>query len=177
MQERRLTPGLLLFSICILVLLIPGGPIDNRTMPDMPLLAALSLSLLINILTICAIFSVFQTRRGGRQALYRAAWEGGGFATIYLVDLAEILPSTPPMGVVVKIFDIVGLAFAVLLIVSVMRDLRRPMPETQVSFGMTRVERVSLIAFSVYIGAILTFIGTVAAISRSPGLYLLYGMR
>jgi hypothetical protein len=177
MQERRLTPGLLLFSVCILVLLIPGGPIENRTFPDMPLFSALSLSLLINVLTVCAIFSVFQTRRGGRQALHRAAWEGGGFATIYLADLSGILPSTSPMGVVVKIFDIVGLAAAVLLIVSVMRDLRRPTPEMEILFGMTRFERVSIIAFSVYIGAILTFIGTVAATSRNPGLYLLYGMR
>lgn len=177
MQERRLTPGLLLLSVCILVLLIPGGPIENRTSPDMPLFAALSLSLLINILTICAIFSIFQTRRGGREALYRAAWEGGGFATIYLADLWGVFPSTPPMGVVLKIFDIAGLAAAVLLIVSVMRDLRRPTPEMEVSFGMTRAERVSLVAFSVYVVAILTFIGTVATISQNPGLYLLYGMR
>jgi hypothetical protein len=81
------------------------------------------------------------------------------------------------MGGVVKMFDIVGLAVAILLIVSVIRDLRRPIPEIELPFGMSKGERVSLIAFSVYVGAILTFIGTVAAVSRNPGFYLLYGMR
>lgn len=143
----------------------------------MPFLGALFLSLFVNTLTICAIFSVFRTRRGGKQALYWAAGEGAGFATIYLTDLLEVFPSTQPMEVVVKIFDIVGLVAAIVLILSVIRDLGRPMPEMDIPYGMSRGERVSLAAFAVYIGAILTFIGTVAAISRSPGLYLLYGMR
>jgi hypothetical protein len=177
MQERRLTPGLLLFSVCVVMLLIPGGPVENRIFPDMPLFVAVSLGLHANILTLCAIFSIYHTRRGGRQALYIAALEGGGFASVYLLDLFGIFSSATPMGVVVKAFNIVGLAAAIVLIVSAMRDLRRPMPEMEFSYGMSRGEIVSLIAFSVYIGGILTFIATVAVVSHNPGFYLLYGTR
>jgi hypothetical protein len=177
MQERRLTPGLLLLSVCIFLLLIPGGPIENRILTDIPFFLALALSLLAIVLVICATFSVFQTRRGGRRALYKAAWEAGGIAAFYLFDLSGIIPSTPPMSVLVKMFDIVGLATAILLIVSIMRDLKRPTPEMEISYGMSRGEMVSLIAFSVYVGAILTFMATVSSVSRNPALYFWYGMR
>jgi len=177
MQERRLTPGLLLLSVCISMMLIPGGPIENRIFTDMPLFVALSLCLFATILVICATFSVFQTRRGGRRALSMAAWEGGGLVAIYLLDLLGILPSATPMGVVMKRFEIVGLTVAILLIVSAIRDLRRPIPEMEISHGMSRGERVSLIEFSVYVGAILTFMATVSSVSRNPALYFWYGMR
>jgi hypothetical protein len=169
MHARRLTPGLLLLSVCIFMPLIPGGPIQNRIFPDMPLLVAFALSLLATTLVIGAIFSVFQTRRGGRRALYMAAWEGGGIATIYLLDLLGAFPSPTPMGSVMRVFVIVGLAVAILLIVSVMRDLRRPIPDMEVPYGMLRGEMISLIAFSVYVGAILTLIATVSFVSRNPG--------
>jgi len=76
-----------------------------------------------------------------------------------------------------KRFEIVGLTVAILLIVSAIRDLRRPIPEMEISHGMSRGERVSLIAFSVYVGAILTFMATVSSVSRNPALYFWYGMR
>ena len=175
MQERRLTPGLLLLSICIVLLLMPGGPIENRVFP-VPLFVAACLGLHAFILSICAAFSVYQTRRGGRQALYLAALEAIGFATIYLADMSGVVPSAEPMGDVVKVFSIIGLAVAVLLMASVVRDLRRPMPEMESHYGMSRGEIVSLMAFSLYVGVILTIISTFNTVSRHPALYVWYGI-
>lgn len=176
MQERYVTPGFLLLSVFIFLLLIPGGPIESRIWPDVPFFVALSISLLATILFICAIFSVFHTRRGGRQALYMAAWEGGGFATFYLFDLLGIFPvSTMPMGGVVKMLEIAGIALAALLIASAMRDLSRPMPEN--SYWMSWGERASLIALAVYTGSVLTIIATVSTIFEHPGYHIWKWMR
>jgi hypothetical protein len=177
MKERRLTPGLLLLSVCILLLLFPGGPVDKRVFPDLPLLAAVSVNLHAVILGTCAAFSVVHTRRGGRLALYLAALEAVNFAAIYLADLGEALSSTTAMGAVMKVLNIVGFAAAVLLLASVTRDLRRPVPEVESPYGASRGEIVSLIAFSVYVGVILTFTATISTVSRYPGFYLWYGTR
>ena len=98
-QERCATPGLLLLSACIFMLLIPGGPIENRVYPGMPFFAALSINLLAAILNLYAVFLAFQTRHSGSWTLHVAAWVGAGFASCYIIDLLEIVPSTTPMGV------------------------------------------------------------------------------
>jgi len=177
MQERRVTPGLLLLSTCIFLLLIPGGPIENRIYPDMPLFVALTLSLIATVLLICALFSVFQTRRGGRSALHAAAWEASGFAAFYLLSLSGALSSPTPIAAAVRTFEIAGLAVALLLIVSVMRDLGRRRPNIKIPSEMSRGEMAGLIALSIYVGAILAFIATVNIVSRQPALYMWYGMR
>jgi hypothetical protein len=177
MQERRLTPALLLLSVVTLLLLIPGGPIENRVYPHIPIFAAVGLNLHAVVLGTFAAFSILQTRRGGRQALYLAALEAISFAIIYVADMSGVLPSASPAGDVLMALNIVGLAAAFLLMVSVMRDLRHPMPQMDGSYGMSRGEIFSLMAFSVYVGVILTFIATVNMVTQHPAFYLWYGIR
>jgi hypothetical protein len=177
MQERRLTPGLLLLSVVTLLLLIPGGPIESRVSPDIPVVAAVGLNLHAILLGTFAAFSILQTRRGGRQALYLAALEAINFATIYVADMSGVLASASPAGNVLTALNIVGLTAAVLLIASVMRDLRRPMPSLDGSYGMSNGEIFSLMAFSLYVGVILTFIATVSMVTQHPAFYVWYGIR
>lgn len=178
MQERCATPAFLLISVLIVAPLIPGGPIDNRVFPEVPVFVALISNMLVAILIISAVFLAFRTRRGGRQALHLAAWEGGAFASIYLLDLLEIYPvSTTPMGTVTKMFEIAGLAAGILLLASAMRDLRRPIPATESLYDMTRGERASLIALAVYVGAAITIIATLNSLFQYPGYHLWYGTR
>jgi hypothetical protein len=177
MRERRLTPGFLLLSVVTLLALIPGGPIENRVYPDIPVFVAVGLNLHAVILGTFAAFSILQTQRGGRQALYLAALEAMSFAAIYVADMSGAVPSASPAGDLLTMFNIVGLAAAVLLMASVIRDLRRPMLQMNGSHGMSRGEILSLMAFSLYVGVVLTFIATVNMVAQHPAFYVWYGMR
>jgi hypothetical protein len=177
MRERRLTPGLLFLSAAIFMLLIPGGPIENRVFPDLSLPAAIFISLVATILNIGAFYLAFRTRRGGRRALNAAACGGACLASFYVMDLSGLCMSATPMSASVRNFEIAGLAVAILLIGAVMRDLRRPMTDGGASYRMSGGEKAGLIGLTVYVGAILTFIAAVNFVSHNPGSYIWYGIR
>lgn len=170
MQERCLTPGLLLLTVFLMLVMIPGGPIETRLYDVAPSWVVVTVSILVTILMMAAVFSAFHTRRGGRSALYMAAGEGGAFALLYLLDLLRIAPPSEANAEgYLKVFEIAGLAIAIMLIGSALRDAGRSAPPMESAFGMSVGERVSLIALSVYFGILITIFATIGALFPPGG--------
>lgn len=165
MKSIRATPALLILSLLVLAPMIPGGPVENRTFPDMPVAVATSYNILIVIVGLATIPLAILTRRASRLWASFALVDALGFLGIYGFDLAHVFPGGPAMGAKLIVFESMGVLVAAALAVSAARDLSRPDAVTGQTTPVLSASMVlGLAAVCLLVGGVAVYFGTVHAL-------------
>jgi hypothetical protein len=165
MRGRVLSPLLLLASFLVHAPLIPGGPIETRVFPDMPVWLATAYNVVITIVGLGSVPLAYLARRGGPVVLRLVLADAVGYATIYGCDLTGLVPQPPPfLPEAVRNFEVAGFLVALAIAASVVRDIIRPKPEP--GYSPTIYISFAVVSFLVLAaaGAGIVYFGTVNAL-------------
>ncbi|EFL53062.1 conserved hypothetical protein [Solidesulfovibrio fructosivorans JJ]] len=131
---------LLVLSVGLLAVMVPGGPVETRGFSVLPPVAVLTFNTFLTTLGVCSLVVAYWALRGQRAAFVEAALCGVLFALVYLLDLAGIFPvSADPMPPLLTVLETCGLLVAIPLVVLSLRRARAMDQGTSTRrFGSTR---------------------------------------
>jgi len=165
MNARRLTPVLLILAVLSMAPLIPGGPVENRSFDHIPVTVLIAFNAFITAVVLGSILLAVLARRGGRRVLAWVIADGLGYVAIFALDLLHIFPVSPtPMSPALTGFELAGLALGLAVIVSAMRDLRRPQPAGTGSRPLPAGVRRLILGGALALAAIIIIAGTIGAL-------------
>lgn len=167
MDCKRLTPYLLGLSAIILGLMIPGGPIENRSFSNLLPIAALTFNIFLTILGLFSLILIYFLAKKRRWAFITAFVFGILYVVVYLLDLFKIFPvSLDPMSGLLFSMEIIGTIVGVFLVI--ISYLSIPSASKKKQKRKNETILVIVVALLLIIGTIIVSFATNSALEKNP---------
>lgn len=159
MKSNTITGTLLIISVALLTLMIPGGPVETRGFSHYPAIVIASFNTfltVLGILNIAVIYFVFRNRKWTVPVSIGVAL---AYMAVYGLDLLEIFPVSPDaMPMTLMSMEIAGLAISIPIIYFALRMGKETSDEIESpSLKLTSKVKVLLILTIILAMGIITF--------------------
>ncbi len=124
LRANTVAPLSLLITFFLLVLLIPGGPIENRDFSHLSPTVVWLFNGLITLVGMGSLVAVYLMVAGSRFGYVLGITSGSTFVLLSLLDILQIFPKSPtPMSPLLLGFEVAILILSVVVVVSSYRVL------------------------------------------------------
>ncbi|GGF78258.1 hypothetical protein [Alteromonas lipolytica] len=162
---------LLVFSALALMILVPGGPIENRDFSQISPLILSLFNLFLTTLGLGSFMLAYFTRLQYRWAILGSWLAALSYLVVYAVDLARIFPASPtPMPTLLALVEVVGMAMALPILYWCSRLLSVPEVGSKRAVPTLHLSKQWLVLLPIIIAIALAIIvfATLAAMGRIP---------